>query len=85
MAVDLIGGLFGPGEGPGLRPDVPDLCAFEDRGRLRRRICGSTAVTHAVEGAADLEPLLCGRHADRWSQDSAVLEGRHVLYPLAGG
>lgn len=85
MTFHPLSGLFAPGEGPALRLDVPDACAFVEHGRFRTVACGSTDVAAVVEGggAPGDEPLLCAPHADRWRQTEAVRSGLDRIYPLA--
>lgn len=84
MSFHPISGLFQPGEGPGLRDEAPDVCAFVDDGRWRTVECGSTDVTSLVVGSSlpGEEPRLCTPHADRWEQTPAVQEGFHIIRPL---
>ncbi|WP_131802323.1 hypothetical protein [Parafrankia soli] len=84
MTFHPLSGLFQPGEGPSLREDVVDACAFAEHGRWRTTRCGSSDTPYLVEGAAPEgdEPLLCGPHADRWSETPAVLGGMHTIHFL---
>lgn len=83
MTFHPISGLFSPGEGPALRHDVPDACAFERSGRWRTTRCRSTDVVAAVDDGSDrTEPLLCGLHAYAWANTPAALEGLHAVHPL---
>ncbi|MEX5634943.1 hypothetical protein [Parafrankia sp. FMc2] len=82
MTFRPISGLFSPGEGPGLRLDAKDSCAFEESGRWRSTRCESTDVTSRVQISGGDELGLCAPHAEVWAQTPATSEGLNVISPL---
>ena len=71
--------LFQPGEGPALRHDVTDGCAFESHGRFLARRCHEVDTSHEVVDPTGTVLEVCAPHADAWCRTAAVLDGIDVV------